>query len=179
MTQTMFAGLDRGGAEISDDGVYRYRLWRDLGAGGGLVAFVMLNPSTADGTHDDPTLRRCIGYGRAWGFDALEVVNLYAYRATDPRELLDPDTAGDPIGPLNDEAVAFTIRRARLVVAGWGAGAAQVARRRPDLPDPRQAVAGIAARYFAPLTALGVTRAGDPRHPLYLPADARPERWRP
>ena len=71
-------------AEISRDGVYRYRLTRRLSPGNRTVLFVGLNPSTADATHDDQTIKRCVGYARAWGYDVLLMGNLHAYRATDP-----------------------------------------------------------------------------------------------
>src|SRR5207253_9302632 len=91
-------------AYFSEDGLYRYSLTREIlnpGIGcldederGGTVTFVGLNPSTADATQDDPTIRRCIRFAREWGFDRLKMVNLYAYRATDPRELGKAEQAG-------------------------------------------------------------------------------------
>jgi hypothetical protein len=85
------------------DGVYRYSLWRHLGDGPGRVLFVMLNPSTADETTDDPTIRRCATFATGWGYGHLEVCNLFAYRAIDPRQLR---RVGDPVGPLNDSMIA-------------------------------------------------------------------------
>ena len=97
-------------ALFSPCGTYRYRLTRRW-AEGPAVAFIMLNPSTADGSVDDPTIRRCIGYGQSWGYGALAVGNLYAFRATEPQELR---RARDPIGPDNDrhlECIAETATR--------------------------------------------------------------------
>ena len=102
-------------AILSPCGRYRYRLERDLGAIGamrGSVAFVMLNPSTADATTGDPTIRRCIGYARAWSYAKLIVGNAYAWRSTDPAGLW---TADDPVGPENDQHLE-QIARTRAAV---------------------------------------------------------------
>jgi hypothetical protein len=144
-----------GGATFSRDRRFRYRLWRGWDRSKGIVAFVMLNPSTADARHDDPTIRRCIGFARAWGFGGIEVVNLFAYRATDPRELLWVD---DPIGPRNSRHIRSAVRRASLVVLAWGAHPSVVRHAPMSLPRARS---------------LGLTRAGHPRHPLYVRRDAR------
>ncbi len=151
----------RRGARFSADGRYRYRLWRRWDRALPVVAFCLLNPSTADARRDDPTIRRCIGFARTWGFGGVEVVNLFALRATDPRQLR---RAQDPVGPRNDRAIRSAARRAAVVVLGWGAH--PVARRR----------AGVAALRLggARLVTLGRTRGGAPRHPLYLRADTRP-----
>lgn len=151
-------------ADISACGRYRYLLGRRW-ADGPRATFIMLNPSTADAEQDDPTIRRCIGYARAWGMGALQVVNLYALRATDPAELW---RAQDPIGPDNDitlVACALAHRPAPLIAA-WGAHA------RPD-----RVAAVLALPGMDRLTALGVTKAGQPRHPLYLPATATLRPW--
>lgn len=150
------------GAHFSRDRRYRYRLWRRWDPSLPIVAFCMLNPSTADESTDDPTIRRCIGFARSWGYGGLEVVNLFALRATDPRELR---LARDPIGCLNDAYVLDAAARSAAIVIAWGAhgvfrarGAAAL-----ELLSPR-----------AQLLALGWTKAGEPRHPLYLRRDVRP-----
>ena len=142
-----------GGAVFSRDGRYRYRLWRRWKRSLPVVAFVMLNPSTADAQRDDPTIRRCIGFARRWGYGGIEVVNLFALRATQPRAL---QLAADPVGPRNAEHLARAARRAAAVVAAWGA-------------DPAVGVRGaeIERRLSRRLRCLGVTRSGAPRHPLY------------
>jgi len=144
---------------------YRYSLRRRWGTGPA-CCFVMLNPSAADETDDDPTIRRCIGFAQAWGFPALEVVNLFAWRTHEPRRLLD---ARDPVGPGNDGAVRAAARRAGLVVCAWGAAHQAV------WPAARDRVEAIACRLDgAETVCLGRTRDGHPRHPLYLRATARP-----
>jgi hypothetical protein len=147
-----------GSALFSDCRTWRYSLTRELG-GAGTVAFVGLNPSTADERADDPTIRRCIGFARHWGYARLDVVNVYALRATDPRALR---TADDPVGPENDRVLGEVLDEADLVVAAWGVHARR---------NRVQQLATILAR--VPLHALGVTKEGAPRHPLYVRADAR------
>lgn len=150
-------------AIISECGRYRYWLTREWGEGP-LVTFVMLNPSTADAEQDDPTIRRCMGYARSWGYDGITVVNLYALRSTDPRQLWRAD---DPIGPSNDQYLTTAAMRAALddapIVAAWGANA------RSD-----RVLAVRALRCMDRLSVLALTKAGTPRHPLYLRADLRP-----
>jgi hypothetical protein len=152
-------------ATISEDGRYRYVLSRDTRSvwSASAVTFVMLNPSTADADHDDPTIRRCIRFARDWHYSGLYVVNLYAYRATSPRDLW---LADDPVGPENDRILTEFVMRSELVVAAWGAHA------------PADRVAELADLFRRrPIHALGLTKSGAPRHPLYLPASARPIRW--
>ena len=152
-------------AFISDDGRYRYSLTRDVAplTGEGTCTFVMLNPSTADAEQDDPTIRRCMGFTRSWGFARLKVVNLYAYRATDPRDLY----AVDPylevqVGPENDCTIAKVVGGSDLVICAWGAGS-----RSPNRE-------GRVLDLIAAPHALGLTKDGSPRHPLYVRADAKP-----
>ena len=155
-------------AEVSDDEQYRYTLGRRWGVGPA-ATFIMLNPSTADASQDDPTIRRCIGFAKAFGCDALHVANLYAYRATKPADLW---KAADPVGPENDETLRSAFRAAFReggpVIAAWGANANPL---RAEFAAVLARAAGVA------LMALGVTKDGAPRHPLYLRADAQPEPW--
>ena len=103
-------------AELSEDRLYRYRLTRIWGDGP-RATFVMLNPSTADEHVDDPTLRRCMGFARAWGLGGLNVVNLSAFRATIPAELW---RAVDPIGPDNDDYLRAAGASGEPLIAAWG-----------------------------------------------------------
>lgn len=159
-------------AHLSHDKVYRYSLTRRWGAGP-TVLWIMLNPSTADADIDDPTIRRCIGFTKRWGFEALEVVNLYAFRATDPAELV-PNATRAP-GPDNNAAWAEAFHRCHFVVLAWGANKfvdqGYAERRVIDingLPDCGR-----------PLRTLGTTKKGAPRHPLYVKADTPLQLWEP
>ncbi len=150
------------GAVFSADGVYRYHLDRIIDSvGSGEMLFVMLNPSTADEVEDDPTIRRCKGFTKREGLGKLAVVNLYAYRATDPKEL---KRVSDPIGPENDAWLERASEEADITVAAWGANAdlfrsTQV---KKLLHNPKH---------------LGLTKAGYPRHPLYLKSDTELTDW--
>ena len=164
--------FDEGGAaDIAAHGTYRYGLWRKWNLGredelGRQCAFIMLNPSTANTSEDDPTLRRCIGFARSWGYQSLAVANLFAYRTTDPKMLREVD---DPIGPRNDEALMEIAQGADLLVAAWGTGGAHLARGRQVL--------GILRQNKLAVHHLGLTKCGQPRHPLYLPANLRLRVW--
>lgn len=156
-------------ATFSPDERYRYSLTRnldDMFADSSTVLFVMLNPSTADAEHDDPTVRRCVGYAKRWGYGMLHVANLFALRATDPAALYrDPD----PVGESNDHFIAAMARYADRVVVAWGThGAYQ---------DRAREVARILRDNDRCPYALGLTKDGQPRHPLYMPADAQLEAW--
>lgn len=150
---------DRRGAVI--DGEYRYRLSRTWDVGKPTLAWVMLNPSTADATEDDPTIRRCLGYSKDWGFGSLVVGNLFALRTKDPSDLRDHP---DPVGPENEEYLQAIVDEAELVVAAWGANGSLASRGRE-----------VAAALNADLHALDTTQAGHPVHPLYQPADVQPK----
>lgn len=157
-------------ADISDDGLYRYSLTRSWGANP-WATFIMLNPSTADGTEDDPTIRRCLGFARSWGLDGITVVNLFAYRATDPDDLAAAHKAGvDVVGPENRTSIlACTQLASGPIVAAWGAGPAAL----------RQLIAQRVRTLPSGLQCLALTKAGGPRHPLYLPATATLTPWPP
>ena len=118
----------------------------------------MLNPSTADARCDDPTIRRCLGFARAWGFSVLEVRNLFAWRATDPRKLL---MAPDPTGGRRGDRELLIAGGADLIVAAWGAW----------VPFGRDQEA-LKMLGGGRLMCLGRTRNGQPRHPLYVRGDA-------
>jgi hypothetical protein len=144
-------------ALFSRDRTYRYRLGRRWGQGAA-VCFILLNPSTADETREDPTVRRCIGFARGLGYAALEVVNLYAYVATDPAELR---RAGYPVGRSNDRHIEAAARECERVVLAWGVHAAK-------LGKPGE-VLGLLARAGIEPHCLRLTASGHPEHPLRLP----------
>lgn len=151
-------------AVISACGRYRYLLTREFGPGRRTATFIMLNPSTADATHDDPTIRRCTGFARRWNCGRLIVLNLFAVRATDPADM---KRADDPVGPENRDWFDRTLRdpRGGPVVCAWGIHGEHMHQARTVL--------GWLDRHGARPLALGVTRDGHPRHPLYLPGNTR------
>ncbi len=156
-------------ALISDCQSYRYwlkRCWlHEPDVGDGCVLFVMLNPSTADAELNDPTIRRCIGFARSWGFVELMVANLYAFRATQPSDLW---KASDPVGPENDQWLDQLAEDADQIVCAWGANA------RDDRIDDFLRRMQTANK---PLFCLGTTKAGAPRHPLYISKTQPLEAW--
>jgi hypothetical protein len=161
--------LLRRDAVISSDGLYRYRLGREWDVSLPRLTFIMLNPSTADATLDDPTIRRCMGFAKREGKGGIYVYNLYAFRATKPTDMLN---AADPVGPENnrmlEEAFGYAITTHTPLVAAWGANARQ---------DRVLDVLEMAEQSYAQLSSFGVTKHGHPKHPLYLPGDAELELW--
>lgn len=144
------------------DGDYRYWLTRTWDAAAEPMTWIMLNPSTADAETDDPTIRRCIGFAKAWGFGSFRVVNLFALRSTDPAALR---SHPDPIGPKNDEYLRDATADVSLTVAAWGNHGAFLGR--------GYAVAASIPR----LHVLNMTKEGQPAHPLYLPKTREPMPW--
>jgi hypothetical protein len=169
----------RQSAVLSEDEVYRYSLVRrwhfpgllDLERTDAPATFIMLNPSTADGTLDDPTIRRCVGFARDLGLAGIVVLNLYAYRATEPADLWQAQRSGvDVVGPETDRLIVSAAARCRTygtpLVAAWGAGA-----KTGRVAEVLELVRAAGTR----LTALGLTKAGAPRHPLYVRGDTVPQ----
>jgi hypothetical protein len=148
-----------GSAVISECSLYRYVLRRIWDKDGRSVLFVGLNPSTADASADDPTIRRCVRFARDWGYGSLIMANLFAYRATEPCVLPRVD---DPVGPRNNWWLSILSRKVDLVIAAWGVHGTLLAR---DIE-----VLGKLSEVHC----LGVTKAGHPKHPLYLPATVTP-----
>lgn len=153
-------------AIISSCTTYRYRLEREWSKGKRTVCFIMLNPSTADATVDDPTIRRCIGFGKSWGFDRLVVVNLFALRATMPSELR---KYMDPIGPHNNGYIIKAVRSAELIACAWGAH---------PFARERAAFVRILLGSYS-LYCLDMTKSGAPKHPLYATGGLQPSLWKP
>lgn len=156
--QKRMVGMDCG-AEFDTSGRYRYALWRAWSANYPRVVFILLNPSTADEQRNDPTIRRCMGFARAWQFGSVEVVNLFAYRATDGRELL---KAVDPVGEENNRFLMRAVERCSTVVVGWGSRGTLLGR-------DREVISLLAGR--KDVYCLGTTKGGHPRHPLYVRGD--------
>ena len=154
-------------ADISCCGQYRYSLTRVWDPSLPLLTITMLNPSKADASINDPTVVRCIGFARAWGYGGIRIVNLYAYRATNPKDLA---KAIDPVGPANDEYLINAARESAdlgaPLVAAWGVNA-----------EPARIWRVVHLPGFDRLTSLGVTKDGHPRHPLYVRADTQLTPW--
>lgn len=155
---------------------YRYQLTREWDGDLPVVNFIGLNPSTADALKDDPTIRRCLGFAKRWGFGKLIMTNLFAYRATDPVDLCFREI--DPIGPENDQWVELSAHDSQLVVAAWGAVENYI---RSNYRFALQRGVAVCERLTLDqdVMCLGRTRSGQPRHPLYLRGDAIPEKYQP
>ncbi len=124
--------------------------------------FIGLNPSTADETNDDPTIRRCISFSKAWGCDSFCMTNIFAFRATDPKVMI---AEPNPIGDENDDWLVRCARKASIIVAAWGVHGEHMGRGK------------VVARMIPGLKCLGVTKDGYPRHPLYVRGDVVPEKY--
>jgi hypothetical protein len=152
------------GAVLSPCERYRYRLWRRWD-NRPLVAFIMLNPSTADAALDDPTIRKCMGFARRWNYGGIDVGNLFALRATDP-EVMRRDNA--PIGSENIEHLrricADASQDGAPIVCAWGAHGTHLSQ--------AQNFIDMCRSWGVKLSALRFTKSGMPGHPLYIPYEA-------
>jgi hypothetical protein len=166
VAESAFIGNAKFGACFSSCGLHRYTLWRRFAEFcelSDMVAFIGLNPSTADERVNDPTVNRCINFAKRWGFRGMIMLNIFAYRSTDPRRLR---TVLNPYGPENDCALKHVVSRAGKTVCAWGTHGellqrgAEVERMLFDLPG-----FDLGRRK---LFHLGLTKHGFPRHPLYV-----------
>ncbi len=151
-------------ASFSDCRTYRYALWRTWDAEADYVMFVGLNPSTADETMDDPTIRRCIAFAKDWGYGGLVMTNLFAYRSTDPAVM---KVASDPVGPANDGWLSMLSENAGIVIAAWGTHGTHQQRN------------AVVCKLIPELHCLRQTKGGHPGHPLYLPKTLQPVHFKP
>lgn len=164
---------------FSSDRKYRYTLWRSWAGNGDFfkmdvkngqqpsyVQFVGLNPSTADETKDDPTIRRCIGFAKSWGYGAMCMTNIFAFRATDPNVM---KREQDPVGMGNDTHILNCANAAGIIVAGWG--------NHGEHNDRSNWVKKMFFDCGLKLHHLGLTSTNQPKHPLYLRADTKPTLW--
>ena len=145
---------------------WRYLLWRQWHPGKPVANFLMLNPSTADEVKLDPSCTRARNYAATWGFGSILITNIFGWRATDPDDM---KAARDPVGRGNDAAILRAAREADIVVCAWGNHGLH----RERSGRVRELLSGVK------LHALRVNGAGEPAHPLYLPAALEPLRWRP
>jgi len=181
---------------FSPDRVYRYTLWRrwdetselfkpekewsctkcgadldkteDHQCAFRFVQFIGLNPSTADETNDDPTIRRCIRYSKDWGYDGYCMTNLFAFRATDPKVM---KSQPSPIGPDNDTAIMDIAMKAALIVCAWGTHGAH-RHRGMQVKGLLRSCLGLKIHH------LGLTKENFPKHPLYLHKGIEPIEWK-
>lgn len=164
------ATIITGSAVISKCGNYRYSLRRVCTKNpmnGQKIVFVMLNPSTADASIDDPTVKRCMGFMERGGYTHLEIVNLFAFRATNPSDML---AAEDPIGPYNDVYLHSAIGTAQTVVCAWG--------NHGDNKERLDFIKSVFEHHsHAQPCCLGVNKSGMPKHPLYIKADTQLKQW--
>ena len=149
--------LMKKGAVIDKTGFYRYSLWREWDIDKSKIVFIMLNPSKADASMDDPTLRRCISFAKSWDYGSLIVVNLFAYRSSSPLELRQVD---DPVGKQNDRYLKKAIKLADRVVVAWGNNGKLMQRDRLVLE--------LLSKLNIQPHCLGITKSGYPHHPLYV-----------
>lgn len=160
-------------AVISPCGKYRYRLERPDVFGDFSTAIIMVNPSTADATKNDATIRKLIGFRNLYGWSNLIVGNLFAYRATDVRELA---TADDPIGPDNDYHLRHIIGEAQRVIVAWG----PVTKQPKHLRDRWLCIPALAQPLGKPMLSIGApAKCGHPCHPLMLAYANKPQPWSP
>ena len=158
--------MTESGATFSPCRRWRYLLWRRWDASKPVANFLMLNPSTADEVKLDPTCSRARDYAERWGYGALIVTNIFAFRNTNPDQM---KAAKDPVGPGNDAAIVRTAKQSALVVCAWGNHGGFLGRSREILEKLK--ANGIA------LHALRVNANGEPAHPLYLPGKLKPISW--
>ncbi len=146
---------------LSPDRCYRYTLWRQWSGGDPpkYVVFIGLNPSTADETKDDATIRKCVGFAKLWGYEALLMLNLFAWRDTDPTGM---KRATDPVGPDNDHWLQEGTAGAGTVIAAWGSHGNHLGRAKQVLQT------------LIRVRALRLNQDGSPGHPLYIPYSAKP-----
>jgi len=140
---------------------YRYALWRWWDKEKPYAMFIGLNPSTADEINDDPTIRRCMRFAKDWGYGGLCMANLFAFRATNPKEM---KNSSFPVGVQNTDWLVKISKHkdAGVIVFAWGTHGTHQER---DLVITDLIPNGMC---------LGVTKNGHPRHPLYLKADTEP-----
>ena len=160
--------VSESGAAFSSCRRWRYLLWRRWDARKPTANFLMLNPSTADEVKLDPTCSRARAFAERWGYGALIVTNVFAWRATDPGEMRG---AADPVGEGNDRAIVRAAREARIVVCAWGNHGAHLGR--------ASGVVALLRKAGVQVHALRVNGSGQPAHPLYLPGMLLPAHWTP
>lgn len=147
-------------------GVYRYFLTREWDEAKERCVFVMLNPSTADAERDDQTIRKCVKYAQKWGYGSLKVVNLFAYRATNKREIR---KVSDPIGEENDHHLLDAAKESKMIICAWGNDGDYLQRSL----KVKQSLKDAGHNLYC----LRISKKGEPYHPLYQSSDIQPKIW--
>lgn len=145
-------------AVFDNDKVYRYSLIRKWNDNGIKIVWIMLNPSTADENIDDPTIRRCIGFSKIWGAGEIEIVNLFAYRSTNPKQLY---SYADSIGKENDLFILDSIKKANKIIIAWGSHGSLLKR-------SEYVILNLLKDYHKKIFFLKKLKDGEPGHPLYI-----------
>lgn len=148
-------------AIISDCGLYRYTLERDVAPQGPTFLFIGVNPSTADAIENDATVRKWIGFVKRWGGRRFLVGNAFAFRSKNVRALA---TVTDPIGLMNDWYIMQMAVQADVIVPCWG----NTSKVPPRLRGRFEFLAGMLTGADKPLHCFGRAQSGDPLHPLML-----------
>ena len=151
------------GAVFSHCNRYRYFLWRNFDSGQGIVTFLGLNPSTADSSKDDPTMRRCTSFAKNWGFSGFWMINLFARKATVFKQV--QHEKRKLIGRDNLLWWDFCQSRSQMIIGCWGNPGAYLEQDK------------IAHEFFESLHLIRLNRSGQPAHPLYLPGHLNPIPW--
>jgi len=149
-------------ASLSQCRKYRFALWRIWDESKSYAMIIRLNPSTADEKEEDRTIKRCIDFSKSWGYGGLCMVNLFAFRATEPSDMF---AVIDPVGSGNDEWLVKLSKEAGVVVAAWGNDGSHLGRSKEIV------------RLIPNLQYLKINKTGEPAHPLYLKALLQPIRW--
>ena len=150
-------------AFFDKDKIYRYLLYRKWGNSNKKITWIMLNPSTADETVDDPTIRRCIRFAKQFGATELDIVNLFAYRSTNPKNLYH---IANPIGKENDTYIIKSLETSFIVILGWGNHGKLLNR-------SKEVISNLLKPYNDKVFALKILKNGEPGHPLYIPYSAK------
>lgn len=163
------------GATFSPDRLYRYALWRIWHMAGSRIAFIGLNPSTADEEENDPTVQRCINHAKRLGYGGMYMLNLFAWRDTDPAGMMTRDYPVEHPHPsykgANDNSILSRCKKAGKVVLCWGNLGKHIKR--------DEEVLNLLNEVDYKLFCFGITNLGCPKHPLYLPRDTNLIQWEP
>ncbi len=157
--QSNLFSLIKSDAKFSTNRIYRYALWRIWDENLPKVLFIGLNPSTADEINNDPTIRRCIGYAKDWGYGGYIMGNIFSFRSTNPHVM---KKAKNPVGPNNNMWLLKLHNEADLTIAAWGNHGKFLNRGKEVF------------KLIPKIQCLRITKEGFPSHPLYLPKNLKP-----